>query len=83
MKTILILTLLLAFALSAIACGDAAEAAKSAPKPPETGREAMRVDGQKPGRLEKQDNGTYLLRYPDKTADKVSANEVVLMPEGK
>lgn len=70
--------------LLALQAGDcSASASKPAPIMPETGREAMRVDGQQSGRLEKQDDGTYLLRYPDKTTDRVSANEVVLMPKGE
>lgn len=69
--------------LAALAIGCDVEASKPAPSPPETGREAMAVDGTKPGVLERQPSGTYLLRHSDNSATKVSANEVVLMPEVK
>ncbi len=76
------LALILVLALQASDCGRA-EAAKPAPKPPETGRQAMTVDGRRVGALERQSDGTYLLRYSNGTADRVSVNEVILMPEGK
>ena len=52
-------------------------------EPDYTGREAMRVDGKRVSVLERQKDGTYLLRYSDKEADRVSINEVVLMPKGE
>lgn len=79
MKTIL-LSVALAFALQSDGCGDA-QAAKPAPKSPENGRSAMAVDGNSPGTLQKQNDGTYLLHQANGQASKVSANEVVLMPE--
>lgn len=72
----------LLLALQSESCGTA-DAAKPSPALPESGRTAMAVDGKRPGKLEKQTNGTYLLRYPDGKADAVSVNEVVLMPESK
>lgn len=78
----LLLTVLLLLALQSDGCGDA-EAAKPTPPMPESGREAMTVDGPaRTGRLEKQPGGTYLLRYPDGSASKVSANEIIPIPEG-
>jgi hypothetical protein len=41
------------------------------------------VDGKRVGVLERQKDGTYLLRYSDKEAERVSINEVVLMPKGE
>ena len=52
-------------------------------EPDYTGREAMRVDGKRVGVLERQKDGTYLLRYSDKEAERVSINEVILMPKGE
>lgn len=78
MKPILILALLLA--LQSDGCGDT-QAAKPAPKPPESGRQAMAVDGTSPGTLQKQNDGTYLLHQANGGKSRVSANEVVLMPE--
>ncbi len=52
-------------------------------EPDYTGRRAMLVDGKHVGVLERQSDGTYLLRYSGKEAVKVSINEVILMPEGK
>lgn len=81
-KTLLIVILLFAFLSNG--CGDA-EAAKLAPTPPESGREAMMIDGPpRTGKMEKQRDGTYLLRYPDGSQRAVSGNEVVLFPaEGR
>lgn len=50
-------------------------------EPDYTGRRAMLVDGTRVGVLERQSDGTYLLRYSAKEAVKVSINEVVLMPK--
>lgn len=80
MKTILMLSLLLA--LQSDGCGDT-NAAKPAPKPPESGRQAMAVDGTSPGTLQRQNDGTYLLHQSNGQSSRVSANEVVLMPEEK
>lgn len=77
MKFILAISLLLAFQTSD--CGDQP---KPVPKPPSSGQEAIRVDGRKgAGVLQKHPNdSTYDLRYPDGSVDKVSANEVILLP---
>lgn len=72
----------LGLALSCVGCGDT-EAAKPVPVPPESGRRAMAVDGKESGLLEKQGDGTYLLRYSSGAADRVSVNEVILMPDDK
>jgi len=79
MKTIL-LSFTLLLALQSDGCPDA-NAAKPAPKPPENGRSAMAVDGTSPGALQKQNDGTYLLHQANGQTSRVSANEVVLMPE--
>lgn len=52
-------------------------------EPDYSGREAMRVDGDRVGVLERQKDGTYLLRYSQKEAERVSINEVILMPKGE
>lgn len=79
MKVFLILFLV----LQASDCGDISTQ-KPSPKPPESGQSAIRVDGSNgTGILQKQTDGTYLLKYPIGKIDKVSANEVVMMPESK
>lgn len=80
MNKLLLATALL-LALVGIGC-DEAEAAKPAPKPPASGSEAMTITGKERGKLETQSDGTYLLRYPNGSAEKVSANEVITMPGG-
>ena len=77
----LLLGAVLLLALVGIGC-DEAEAAKPAPKPPASGSEAMAIWGKERGKLETQPDGTYLLRYPNGSVEKVSASEVVLMPGG-
>ena len=52
-------------------------------EPDYTGRQAMLIDGKRVGKLERQADGTYLLRYPQGDAVKCSINEVILMPEVK
>lgn len=79
MKSIL-LVFAIAFALAQGDCGDSPT--YPTPIPPESGREAMLVDGSaRSGRLEKQPDGTYFLRYSDSSAVACSANELVLFPE--
>jgi hypothetical protein len=81
MNKLLLAPVVFAFALQTADCGDA-QAAKPAPVPPQSGRSAILVDGNDgSGKLEKQADGTYLLRYPNGRADRVSANEVILLPD--
>lgn len=80
MSKLLLATALL-LALVGIGCNEA-EAAKPAPKPPASGSEAMAIWGTERGKLEAQSDGTYLLRYPNGSAEKVSASEVIVMPGG-
>lgn len=72
-------TIFFCFALALLqdSCG---ESPKPVPAQPQPGREAMTVDGNRVGTLEK-DGGTYQIRYPDNSRQRVSANEVILMPE--